>query len=114
MNGLERRASPEPAGDRHPTVMLDVVREIDGRHAAAPQLSLDDIAAGEGGVEAVALISLHGSSSKIIDWPRNPPAGPAIRPRYAVQKGPTLRVRPDVDVNDTRPVGRTEVQSLNK
>ncbi len=79
--------------DRHPTVMLDVVREIDGGHAAAPQLSLDDIAAGEGGVEAVALISLHGSSSKIIDWPRNPPAGPAIRPRYAVQKGPTLRVR---------------------
>src|SRR5207249_7985499 len=52
--------------ERHLTVMLDVVREIDGRHAAAPQLSLDDIAAGEGGGEAVALISLHGSSSKII------------------------------------------------
>jgi hypothetical protein len=40
--------------------MLDVVREVHGRHAAPPQLALDGIAAGEGGVEAGALIGRHG------------------------------------------------------
>ena len=46
--------------DRHLTVMLDVAREIDRRHAAPSQLALDGIAAGEGGVETVLVIGPHG------------------------------------------------------
>jgi hypothetical protein len=49
----------EASVDRHRTVMLDVPREVDGRHAAPPQLALDDVAPGEGGVEAVALVGSH-------------------------------------------------------
>ena len=42
---------------------LAVVREVHGRHAAAPELALDGVTAGEGGLELRAEIGLHGSLS---------------------------------------------------
>src|SRR5207244_5469928 len=44
----ERRRQLRPQHfDRHDPAMLDVVREVDRRHAAAPQLTLDRIATRE-------------------------------------------------------------------
>ena len=39
--------------DRHFAVVLQVLGEVDGRHAAAPDLSLDGVAVGKGGLETV-------------------------------------------------------------
>ena len=39
--------------ERDGAAMLEVVREIDGRHAAGAEFALNGVAAGEGGVESV-------------------------------------------------------------
>jgi len=46
--------------DRHLALVFQIVREIDRRHAAASELSLDGVAAGEGGVEALAEVPQRG------------------------------------------------------
>ena len=38
--------------DRHRAVVLEIVREVDGGHAALAELALDAVAVGEGGGEA--------------------------------------------------------------
>ena len=51
--GTERRGQLGPQHlDRHDPAMLDVVREVDRRHAPAPQLTLDRIATRERRPEA--------------------------------------------------------------
>jgi hypothetical protein len=39
--------------DRHLAAMLQIVGQVDRRHAAVADLALDGVAAGEGGAEAV-------------------------------------------------------------
>ena len=46
--------------DRHRAVVFQVVRYIDRRHAAASELPLDGVAAGKGGVEALAGVPQRG------------------------------------------------------
>ena len=38
--------------ERHRPVMLEVVREVDRGHPAAPELALERVAVGQGGLEA--------------------------------------------------------------
>src|SRR3954454_13993496 len=55
----EERAELRPEDlERHLAVVLEVVGQVDGRHAAAPQLAHQGIAAYEGGVQASELIDV--------------------------------------------------------
>src|SRR3972149_7073407 len=65
--------------DRDLAVVLQVVGEIDRRHPATSELSLDGVAAGEGGVEALELIGWHDST--------NLPGGPASATRRNLRHG---------------------------
>ena len=38
--------------DRDRAIVLEIVREVDGGHAALPELALDAVAVGEGGSES--------------------------------------------------------------
>jgi hypothetical protein len=69
---IERRGDPDLAGepvgaeqrselgpedlDRHLAVMLEIVRQVDGRHPAPAELALEGVAAPEGGAEAFQLV----------------------------------------------------------
>ena len=55
----EDRAQLRPEDlERHLAVVLEIVGEVDGRHAAAPELALEGVAVGEGSGEAGELIGV--------------------------------------------------------
>ena len=53
--------------ERHLAMMLEIVGQVDRRHAAPAELALDGVAAGEGGRETVQLVGGH--SMKLLPAP---------------------------------------------
>ena len=51
--------------DRYVTLVLEVLREIDRRHAAVAELALDTVAVGKRRLEAVQKLGDHGAPEKV-------------------------------------------------
>src|SRR3989454_6670476 len=70
--------------DRHRAAVLQVPREIDGRHPAAPQLALERVAVGQGRAETIERRDGHPRPTRFSSAPklgssRPSPIGPTLR-----------------------------------